>query len=542
MLTLAAGAGLARGLTSCQPVESGPAARPLTAAEADRLAGMRLRNFQDGRAGVRATIGRPGGQLRAAGWVDWRRGLTYLSVTSPGAWRGAGAPTDPFRPGEPAPAGPVEGLVQAAPGVVATRASTEPPAGSTTGTGTPPLAPPDAGWVVRRMALAAPDQAPVDSLAALLLTIASSRVDGAEALARSNSRWMRRDLTGGVPVDVLLGPAVPPPAPADTPTGPARPPAATPAGSAPRAATPATSPPARVGRTPPGTANRSAPDAARAAGPPAATPAPPERAPTSLARMGGAVRYWLDRSARVRRLEALLAREVPVTIDLVRDDRRQPVAIAALGGRPIAPRAVATAEAATLARLRQRSRKAGGGRIELTLPAEGGVIRGTGWVDWRGPAAYLRLTGPGHPAPGTVLRADAHGVATRRAPKGGGPGLGPTRDLDPAWAFSRWADRADRQGADDLELLLSELLTLTAPSRDEAAGRPLAARLRADLVRGRAVTVFELPTPAERDVPAGRARLRYWVAGDGVPRRLELRTRRGVFAQLDVTPGRPPTR
>ncbi len=545
MLTLAAGAGLARGLTACQPVDSDPTARPLSAAEADRLAGMRLRNYQDGRAGVRATIGRPGRELRATGWVDWRRGLTYLAVTAPGPWRGDGGPTDPFRPGEPAPAGPVDGLVQAAPGVVATRMATDPVTGEAAGV--PPLAPPDTGWVVRRMALAAPGQAPVDALAALLLTIASSRADGAEALARSNARWMRRDLTAGVPVDVLLGPAVPPPAPAATPTSPA--PAATPIGRAtPTARTvPARAVPARAvpaGATPAqATPAQATPAQATPTGTTQVPPtAGPEPAPTSLARMGGAVRYWLDGTSRVHRLEALIDRDVPVTIDLVRDDRRQPAAIAALGGRPIAPRAVASVESATLARLRQRNRTAGGGRIELTVPAEGGLVRGTGWVDWRRMEAYLRLTGPGHPAPGTVLRADALGVATRRAPKGGGPGLGPTRDLDPAWTFSRWAARADRQGAYDLELLLSELLTLAAPTRESAAARPLAARLRADRVRGQAVTVYELPKPAERDVPAGRARLRYWVAGDGVLRRLELRTRRGVFAQLDVAPGRPPAR
>ena len=45
-----------------------------------------------------------------------------------------------------------------------------------------------------------------------------------------------------------------------------------------------------------------------------------------------------------------------------------------------------------------------------------------------------------------------------------------------------------------------------------------------DVLRGVPVGVFELPTAVEVNVPAGMARMRYWVDNSGVLQRLELRT------------------
>lgn len=478
LLAVSAAAGLVQGLTSCQRPERGGTARPLSVAEASRLAGMRLANYTDGGAGLRATIGRPGRELRLAGWIDWRRPLAYLRITG-----GTGD-----RQGATGDAG--DRLVQAVPGVIATRSGD--PGGS--GPRTPPVVPPADGWAVRTMSLESPAAAPLDAFALLLFTIASDRPDAADALVRSDARWMRRDQTGGVPVDVLLGPAVPP-------TGPTATPDAT------------------------------------------TTPGPAYR---SLDRMGGAVRYWLDHRSRVHHLEALLAADLPVRIDLLRADRRPPAAIAALGGHPISPRAVSHQEARRLSGLRLRNHAAGGGRVTVTLPTgDGGTVGGTGWVDWRGTVAYLRLTGPHDRAPAQLLRADRLGVATRRAPRAprqgaaAGPPLPPPDG--PSWRLSRWSSRGDEQGTYDLELLLNELLSVAAPGRDPV--RPLrahAVRLRTDRLADGLVAVYEMPKRAERGEPAGRARLRYWVAQDGVLRRLELRTRGGAFAQLDIEPGRVP--
>ncbi|NGM14455.1 hypothetical protein ENC19_18200 [Verrucosispora sp. CWR15] len=41
-------------------------------------------------------------------------------------------------------------------------------------------------------------------------------------------------------------------------------------------------------------------------------------------------------------------------------------------------------------------------------------------------------------------------------------------------------------------------------------------------------------------VDTGRGPLRYWVDRSGTLRRLELSTRSGAWAQLDLTPGRVP--
>jgi hypothetical protein len=489
----------------------------LTDGEAARLAVMRLRNVSDGGAGVRATIGSPGRELRLAGWVNWRQPFVYVSVTAARSARLTPAGTaDPFRPGQRwAGPGPVEGLVQAVPGVVATRPGSHAanPGKHATNPGKdaadprqvavvdtrPPRSAPTDGWQVRRMQARSAASAPLDALAALLFTVASDRPDAADALARSGARWLRRDMIDGVPVDVVLGPAVPPAAPATQ-------------------------------NTTPSTQNSTQKQGGQS---------PQQSRSGSLAAMGGAVRYWLDGRARVHRLEALLAPDLPARVDLLRDDKAAPPAIPALGGHPIAPREVSRREAVQLARMRQRNRATGGGRITLVLPDRAGTSRATGWVDWRTTAAYLRLTGPGHPPGGTLVRADRYGTATR--PASGRNDRPPLPPPTGGWRLAPWSAGGDAQGAFDLELLLNELLALSAPERDPVrVVRARAARLRADELRNRPVAVYEVPKLAERGVGRGQARMRYWLGRDGVLRRLELRTRGGGFAQLDVVPGRVP--
>ncbi|BCB88903.1 hypothetical protein Psuf_062160 [Phytohabitans suffuscus] len=199
LVCVAAGsaAGLTTGLVSCTPADKPVEARPLTAAEAQRLAGMQARNFKDGRVGVRASLGRPGAEIKLAGWIDWRRPLTYLAATAP-------AP------------GPDDGLLQAVPGIIATRP------GRADG-GLPPAAPPAKDWRVRPSTATTSHPAPIDSFVALLFTIASDRPTDqsgavADLLARSDSRWLGTDRVADKTVDVLLGPAVPPqPKPTATP-------------------------------------------------------------------------------------------------------------------------------------------------------------------------------------------------------------------------------------------------------------------------------------------------------------------------------------
>lgn len=455
-------AGLVTGLFSCAGPAREPAAAPtprvLTAAEADRLATMRLHNYQEGRVGLRATIGTGESEVTLTGWVDWQRPLIYLAV----------AGRTP---------GPADGLVQAVPGVIALHSGRV--------TGAPPAEPPADGWRVRLFGSTAADGEPLDGFLALLFALGSNGLDAADRLVRGEARWVRRDRAGEVPVDVLFGPAVPP-----TP--------------GPEIAGPRVSP--------------------------SATHLP------AFADQGGAVLYWLDGDARLRRLDANVANNLPLRADLDRDDRTDVAAIAAFGGRSVRPRPASAAEATTLAKLRQRDREARGGVITMVLPSGGAtLLHADGWLDWRSGAVYFAMRDPAKPDEGALLRADRSGVAARSftSPSGRPPLPAPRG----GWQHTTWEKRGDAGGASDLDLLVSELL---AAGGSGSVDSGTAIWLRADVLGGVPVTVYELPKPTERGTPPGLARMRYWVDDSGVLRRLEVRTRIGAFAQLDVHPGTVP--
>lgn len=533
-LVVGVAAGFGQGLVRDAPDDRAEPARPLSAEEAARLARVRQLNWQDGRAGVRATVGTGGGQVYLTGWVDWRRPMVYLARSGP--------------------EGTVTELVQAVPGMVATRPAGPPAAGPSpaatpapTPTATPaetpaatrspevvdphpppPRQPPADGWRLRRPGEDGPAGAPqapgtIDALAVLLLTVTAEEPDAAALLAASESQWLRRDRTAGHEVDVLLGPAIPP---TPSPTAPTQPP--TPAGDAPT-------------RTP----------------------------RTSLAAMGGAVQYWIDDGSRLHRLEALLADGVPVRVDLDRGDDTAPGVLDVLGGAAIDPRPVTRDEAEMLAGLRQRNLQAGGGEVTLTAPDEdGGTVRAAGWLDWRSPVAYLAMYRDGDPD--GLLWADGRGVATRPAAESsehaepsehaesaesnestedsedGAPAEVARPPVpapqDAGWERSAWEQRGDDQGGWDLDLLLNEVLALSDGSRDDAGAlRENAIHLRADTLAGAPVSVYEIPRSIESRVEPGGARMRYWVDDEsGVLVRLEIRTRSGGFGQLDLDPGPVP--
>lgn len=181
-IALGSAASLSGGLVS-RYAPAAPAAqgRPLSTVEVGRVAAMRLHNFQDGRAGLRGTLGYPGAQVRLAGWIDWQRPLAYLSVTGPTP-------------------GPADGLVQAMPGVIALRPGRHGPE-------QPPVEPPGDGWRVRPHQHTEPDNSPLDATLALLFALAANQVDGVE-LIDGRARWLRTDMINRVPVDILLGPGV----------------------------------------------------------------------------------------------------------------------------------------------------------------------------------------------------------------------------------------------------------------------------------------------------------------------------------------------
>lgn len=178
-LALGSAASLAGGLVPRHP----PAApsvqgRPLSTVEANRLASMRLHNFQDGRAGLRGTLGYPGAQIRLTGWIDWQRPLTYLSVTGPTP-------------------GPADGLVQATPGLIALRSGR-------VGQEQPPAQPPEDGWRVRPYHRTDP-HGPLDAALALLLALAANQVDDV-SLIDGRARWLQTEVVDQARVDILLGP------------------------------------------------------------------------------------------------------------------------------------------------------------------------------------------------------------------------------------------------------------------------------------------------------------------------------------------------
>src|SRR5437763_2706122 len=162
-MAAAAVVGLANGLASCSP-RSHPAdaGRPVSTVEAQRLASLRLRDQQDGRSGVQATIGTPGAAVHLSGWIDWRRPLIYLASAGD-------------RPG------PSDGLVQAVPGLVAVRLGR--PGGADDRYPRPPATPPTDGWRVRRLAPDGPAGSPFDSLFALLFALRADTPDDAAVVA-----------------------------------------------------------------------------------------------------------------------------------------------------------------------------------------------------------------------------------------------------------------------------------------------------------------------------------------------------------------------
>ncbi|MFI5837630.1 hypothetical protein ACIA5A_28525 [Micromonospora sp. NPDC051300] len=165
------------------PTRPGPAdaERPLSAAEADRVAALRVTDLRDVRAGVRVTVGTGPDRTDLLGWVDWARPLVYLDVGGPGA-------------------GADRGLVQATASALLVR----PDATALPTPARPPLVPPQDRWRLREPV----SGYGLDAVRDLLLGLGADRVDP----AGRDGRWLRRESVAGVPVDVLRAPLA-------TPTG-----------------------------------------------------------------------------------------------------------------------------------------------------------------------------------------------------------------------------------------------------------------------------------------------------------------------------------
>lgn len=456
-----------------------PQTRPLSDQEAHRLAQMPRVNFDEAGVAVRATIGGPDSQVRATGWVDWQHPVAYLAVSGP-------------RPDVRAT------LVQVVPGLVATRPAPPPPTpppGSSPLVDpfpAPPHQPPQQGWQVRPVgslgtAETADSPAVVDAVAMLLLAVAAEQPSSTQVIAGSDSRWLRRDRTAGYEVDVVLGPVAPPVAPAG-----------------------------------------------------------PSDAGWSLADMGGAVQYWLDEHARLHRFDALLANDLPVRVEFDRGAQAAVQVIDLLGGGRVDPRRPTEQEAQTLAQLRQRNHASRGSALHLSAVTQEATVRAVGWLDWQHPAAYVAVHAD-DPAASGLIWASPDDVATWLGPtaangdaEAAAPPAAPPPGTAADWRWQSWQQRGHVHDERALELLLSEVLSLTSRHRDDAAWlRTHAYWLRDTELGGHPVTVFEIP--GDDEITPGTAALRYWVGQEtGLLHRLEVRTRTGTFAQLDVRGGALP--
>ncbi|WP_420330291.1 hypothetical protein [Micromonospora endolithica] len=241
---------------------------------------------------------------------------------------------------------------------------------------------------------------------------------------------------------------------------------------------------------------------------------------------GGQPRHWLDRDARLHRLESALPGTGPVTVVLNRTDRPTLRPVDPLGGHPGLPRVLGPAEQGRWDRLPARLRARGGATVTLTAPVGTRTnLRGSGWVDWIGRAAYLTVTDLVVPDRRTLLRRAGGRTTRQAAPAGvvGGTAEATGRPPLPPPARGWRTDPA----RDELAVLLDAAL-----GAGGAGPAGTVRRIRGDNLHRRAVDVVEVRT--------ARTVLRYWIDRDGLLRRLELRTGAGVWAQLDLSPGRVP--
>ncbi|WP_155374649.1 hypothetical protein [Catellatospora vulcania] len=549
-LLLGLTATLTGGLASCsadKPAAEG--SRALNQGELERLAGMRARNFADGRVGLRGTIGPAARQTKVDGWVDWKRQLVYLSVSGAGGANTVLIQATPgvvaIRPGAlPAPAasGPAPESARESASPAASPAADAAPAGK------PPLTPPQDGWRVRPLQLSSDEERPVDNLVAFLFLLAKQEADPAGPLGELRNEWVRRDTFEGAPVDVLLGPALLPQAAPSAPpsAGTAPSTSAAPSGSAAASAgvsaSAATAPRTEATTVPsPGAGS----PAVGGTDEPAKASASPSPAPDpkSLEAHGGAVGYWLDAKGALVRMETVLGDGLPSVLDLQRGQQQEFVRTVALGGQDNKPTEITKAEAKVLSQLRQRNLKARGGAVTVTMPVNPSALRtGKGWLDWQRRLAYLAVRDVDDESYDVLLHADRTGIAIRKPGKRV-PEQPPLPAPTGKWERAEWVALGSSGEITDLDYLIYEALSLAANVPDDADhiakhGR----RLRVDLLDKVPVGVFELPSAVEANVPAGQARMRYWVDNAGVLKRLELRTATGGFAQLDLDlDEKPPT-
>lgn len=161
---------------SCTPGKSN-AERPVSEEEAALLAGMRERNLGAEPVAVRMSVPMDGETVIADGYLDWQIPMLYARV----------------------PAGEDYQLVQAIPGLIATRADDEAAFAE--------LRVPEDGWTTRQMLSGAdtPLETTIDILASSLFTLTADKADDPAELAEQ-ATWRESGIIDGEPVDSFRAP------------------------------------------------------------------------------------------------------------------------------------------------------------------------------------------------------------------------------------------------------------------------------------------------------------------------------------------------
>ncbi|WP_027660784.1 hypothetical protein [Salinispora fenicalii] len=231
------------------------------------------------------------------------------------------------------------------------------------------------------------------------------------------------------------------------------------------------------------------------------------------------VHWWVDREARLHRLEARLPDLGPVTVRLNRADRPTLRPVEALGGQAGTPRPLSAAERRRLASLPTQLRTAGAARTTLTaLLGSAANLRGTGWIDWSRRSAYLAVDDLDAERRRTLLRHERGRTTQTELPAAVNTGADSGQPPLPV-PTTGWKPAPDA----GLAALLDAALRAATPA-DEGTAR----RIRSDRLAGTDLDVVEV-------VAAVGEPIRYWLDRSGLPHRLQFSTAAGTWAQVDLT-------
>jgi len=399
---------------SCTPGGAN-AERPVNEEEAALLAGMRERNSGADPVALRMSLPVEGETVTVDGYMDWQVPMVYARVpVAEGEYR----------------------LVQAIPGLIATRADDEEAFGE--------IRAPEDGWTTRQMLSGAtsPLETTIDILVSSLFTLTAEQADDPAELAEK-ATWREEGIIDGETVDSFRAPIM------------------------------------------------------------VESSEQTEASPEAL--------YSLDTEGNLRRFQVNTGAESLSAVDFLRDVAFDPaglVPIDLLGGPAIAPTAVDTDLAETIAELRHEnwSRTA---MVEMTVPVgDGQIATGSGSIDWRTMTAYLRISDTNG---NRLLLARPGGFATLAVESDELPETPPTE----GWDSHAMADGDVADSFGPVETLVYRLLEMSAEEAEDADKvAEEASLLRVDESGDEPVYVVEFPVAGDAAAAAGESAFRYHVSGD----------------------------